>query len=158
MNEEQDIAGRGQQTIAAAFLFAVSAWVAFVSFNVDDPIPYLFPQLIAIVMLFLSGYALLRAIRGANRTGTGISLTELGQIAPALIIMMLYVFVLAPILGFYVGASIAFLSIYTFYDPQPHTSPMTWIIRLGITAGFIAVIYVVFAKGLQVQTPRGLFL
>jgi hypothetical protein len=46
----------------------------------------------------------------------------------------------------------------TIYDPHRYTDPNAWIRRLGISVGFIAVIYVLFALILKVQTPRGIFI
>lgn len=158
MSEQTAIAGRMQQTIAAALIFCLGLTLAFVSFNVDEQRAYLFPQLISILMVGLAAYALMRALRGNNRTGANFSLDEIGVIAPALALMLLYVFVLAPVLGFYAGATLAFFSIYTLYDPRSHRRLDSWLIRLAVTAGFILVIYLVFAVGLRVQTPRGIFI
>ncbi len=158
MSERRNVAGPVQQSIAAAIILAIGLWVAFVSFNVEDPQPYLFPQLISVVMVGLAVYGLWRAVRGANRTGTGVSLYEFQKIAPALAIMLVYVFLLAPVFGFYAAATATFFTLYTLYDPTPHGELKSWLMRVVITAGFISLIYVVFALGLRVQTPRGLFL
>jgi hypothetical protein len=158
MSDQPDIAGRTQQTIVAAGILALGCWVAYVSFAVEDPQPYLFPQLIATTMVILALPSLLRAIRGGNRTGSGVSGGQFLLIAPLLAMMLVYIFVLAPKLGYYVGAAIAFFAIYTFYDPNPHVKLKSWLMRIAVTAGFIAVMYMVFALGLRVQTPRGLFL
>lgn len=158
MSGEHDVAGRAQQSIAAGIILALGVWIAFVSFNVDDPQPYLFPQLISVVMVGLAAASLWRALRGANRTGAGMTYSAFQRIAPAIAIMLLYVFVLAPKLGYYLGATIAFFATYTLYDPQSHAKLKSWILRAAITAGFISILYVVFAMGLRVQTPRGVFL
>ncbi len=158
MSWQQDNAGRTQQSIAAGLLLALGLWLAYVSFRVDDPTPYLFPQLIAVTMVGLGIFAFARALRGANRTGAGFTLAQVVAVAPGIALMLLYVFVLATGLGYYAGAAVAFLALYTLYDSEPHLSPRTWAVRLAITAGFIALIYVVFSVGLQVQTPRGVLL
>ncbi len=158
MSDLPDVAGRTQQTIVAAGMLALGCWVAYVSFAVEDSQAYLFPQLIATLMVVLAGLALLRAARGGNRTGAGVSGGLLVRIAPLLAMMLLYIFVLAPELGYYVGATIAFFAIYTLYDPNPHVKLKSWLMRIAVTAGFIGVLYMVFALGLRVQTPRGLFL
>ncbi|MGF1619444.1 MAG: tripartite tricarboxylate transporter TctB family protein [Rhodomicrobiaceae bacterium] len=158
MSDSPEVAGRTQQTIVAAGILALGCWVAYVSFAVKDPQPYLFPQLIAATMVVLAVLSLIRAARGGNRTGAGVSGGQLLRIAPLLAMMLLYIFVLAPKLGYYVGAAISFFAIYTFYDPNPHVKPKSWLMRIAVTAGFVAVLYMVFALGLRVQTPRGLFL
>jgi len=42
-------------------------------------------------------------------------------------------------------------------DPASHTDIKSWIKRLLVTSGFMAVIYALFTLLLKVQTPRGLF-
>ena len=155
---DDSTAGRTQQSIAAGIIFALSLWVAYVSFNVGDPQPYLFPRLFSVVMVALAGVALFRALRGANRTGTVMGARQMTRIVPVIVAMLLYVFALIPLLGFYTAAAVSFFAIYTIYDPESHLSPMTWAKRVVITAGFIGLIYVVFALGLRVQTPRALFI
>ncbi len=158
MSEHEQVAGRIQQTLPAVAILLLGLWVGYTSFSVEDPQPYLFPQLISVAMLLLGAIALARALKGQNRTGGGLSLDQLTRIAPAITVMLLYVLLLAPQLGFYTGSALGFLSLYTLYDPNSHTSPATWLRRLIITVGFMSLIYVVFALGLKVQTPRGLFL
>ncbi|KUO60743.1 MAG: hypothetical protein APF80_11645 [Alphaproteobacteria bacterium BRH_c36] len=154
----ENVAGRLQQTIAAAIILALGLWVAFVSFSVSDPQPYLFPQLISVAMVGLAALALVRAARGANRTGAGMSLHQLRMIAPAIALMLAYVLIAIPTLGFYTAATLAFFTLYTLFDPSSHQKPSTWLVRIAVTVGFMALIYVVFAMGLRVQTPRGLFI
>lgn len=158
MSEQNQVAGPFQQALPALATLGLGLWVAYVSFSVEDPQPYLFPQLISVAMILLSCSALLRAVRGRNRTGAGVPLDLLFNIAPAIVVMLAYILVLAPYLGFYTGAATAFLMLYSLYDPNSHFSIRTWIMRIATTIAFISVIYLVFALGLQVQTPRGLFL
>ena len=150
------VAGRLQQSVAALIILAVACWVAIVSFDVEDPQPYLFPQLLSGFMVALSLMALLRAVRGKNRTGAGIGGRQFLNIAAGLAVMLVYVFALAEWLGFYSAAFLSMLTLYCLYDPQPHDSVRTWAVRLAVTVGFVAVIYVVFALGLKVQTPQGI--
>lgn len=152
------VAGRLQQTIAAAVILALGAWIAVVSFSVDDPGPYLFPQLISVGFVGLAAFALVRALSGANRTGSGMSMEQLQNTAPAIGLMLAYIFVAIPYLGFYTAATAAFFVLYTLYDPTSHKKVSSWLMRVAVTAGFMALIYVVFAMGLRVQTPRGLFI
>jgi hypothetical protein len=157
MNSDKRIAGRAQQVAAATGLLGFGLWVAYVSFRVEDPQPYLFPQLISVALIGLAGVTLVRALNGMERAGSGFTFGKSIALAPAIALMGLYIFVLAPMLGYYIAAAAAFFTLYTLYDPQPHSEPRTWVTRLAITAGFISIIYVVFNLGLQVQTPRGLF-
>ena len=152
------VAGRLQQSIAALTILAVGGWVAFVSFNVEDPQPYLFPQLFSGIMVALAVMALVRAVRGLNRTGTGVGQRKFLNIAPGLAVMLVYVFVLADWLGFYASAFVAMLVLYSLYDPNPHRKLRSWAVRLVVTVGFVAVMYAVFALGLRVQTPEGILI
>ena len=145
-----------QQIIPAAFVFCLSAYVAWASFSVGDPEPYLFPRLIALGMTALSAIALVRAFFGQDVTGSGLRLEQVINILPGIGIMLVYVFVLAEWLGFYTASTLAFLAIFTIYDPAPHGEPRSWIMRFVVTAGFMAVMYCVFALALKVQTPTGL--
>lgn len=158
MERNETVAGRLQQSIAAAIILAIGVWVAYVSFRVTNSQPYLFPQLISVVMVALAAFALMRALRGANRTGSGMSLERLAAILPAIALMLGYVFVAIPTLGFYTAATVCFFILYTLYDPKPHDRIATWAMRIAVTAFFMSIIYVVFAMGLRVQTPRGLYI
>ena len=148
-------AGRLQQTVAAAIILAVACWIAFVSFHVEDPQPYLFPQLFSAFMAVLALIVVFRAARGLDRTAAGIAGRTFRNIAPGLAVMLVYVFLLAEWLGFYVAAFLAMFVLYSLYDPSPHRSVRSWAVRLAVTAGFVAVIYAVFAQGLKVHTPEG---
>lgn len=150
------VAGRLQQSAAALIILAVACWIAFVSFNVEDPQPYLFPQLFSGIMAALAVMALTRAARGLNRTGVGIGRQKFGNILPGLAVMLVYAFLLAEWLGFYSAAFLGMLTLYSLYDPLSHRSVRNWAVRLAVTVGFVAVIYAVFALGLKVQTPPGI--
>ena len=158
MSAESRTAGRLQQAIPAGIVLLLALWVTYVSFDVKDPEPYLFPRLITIAMLGLAALAFLRALRGRNRTGGGLDRETLTGIAPGLAVMLLYVFLLAEWLGFYAASSLAFLAIFSLYDPASHAAPRVWAKRLVITAGCMILLYCVFALLLRVQTPRGLLL
>ncbi|HCJ00613.1 MAG TPA: hypothetical protein DHV74_14300, partial [Sulfitobacter sp.] len=67
------------------------------------------------------------------------------------------VFWAAEALGFYSGSALAFFTLLSLYDPASHGEVKSWIRRIVITAGFILVMYLLFAKLLSVFTPRGLF-
>ena len=71
--------------------------------------------------------------------------------------MLIFVFLAAKALGFYVASYNAFVGIYSFYDPASHRSPTVWGKRCLVAAVFMCVIYGLFAMLLKVQTPRGLF-
>ena len=148
-------AGRLQQTVAATIVLAAACWIALVSFDVEDPQPYLFPQLFSGIMAALALIVLFRAARGLDRTAAGIDGRTFRNILPGLAVMLVYVFAFAEWLGFYAAAFLAMFVLYSLYDPNPHRSVRSWAVRLAVTTGFIAVIYAVFAQGLKVHTPEG---
>ena len=152
------VAERWQQALSAGLLVLLALWVAYVSFDVRDPEPYLFPRLISVALLCLASLAFLRALQGRNRTGAGIGRDAAIGIAPGLAVMAVYVFLAAEALGFYLASALAFLAVYALYDPGSHRAPQVWARRLTVTLGFTALLYAVFALLLQVQTPRGLLL
>jgi len=71
--------------------------------------------------------------------------------------MIVYVFWAAETLGFYTATSIAFFILFSLYDPAPHTALKSWVKRIAITAGVMAVLYGLFAQLLNVFTPREIF-
>ena len=153
---EPAFAGRVQHSIAAAAILAVACWIAVVSFDVEDPQPYLFPQLFSGVMVLLSLMTVLNAMRGLDRIGAGIGARKFINIAPGLAVMLVHVFLLTDWLGFYAAAFLSMLTLYSLYDPNPHGRVRSWAVRLAVTLGFVSVIYAVFALGLKVQTPQGI--
>ena len=79
------------------------------------------------------------------------------NLAPGLIVMVIYVFWAAKGLGFYTATAIAFFILLSLYDPAPHGEIKSWGKRVLITAGFMVVIYGLFAQLLYVFTPREIF-
>jgi hypothetical protein len=158
MSEPKDKANRLQQSLPAALIVGLAVWVAYVSFNVDDPEPYLFPRLVSVGLVFLSGLALFQAITGKGQPTEGLNTEIAVNIAPALVVMAGFVFYAVEFLGMFTASTLAFLLVQILYDPSPHTEAKTWVRRIIVTAGFMAVMYGLFSLLLKVQTPRGLFL
>lgn len=158
MSQGPQVAGRLQQTIPSGLVLLLAIWITIISFDVEDPGPFLFPRLIALAMLALAAFSFQRALRGRSRTGTGLDRELLRNIAPGVALMLVYIFFAAEYLGFYVASFFAFLLLYTLYDPHGHADLATWIRRLGISVGFIAVMYGLFALVLKVQAPLGILI
>lgn len=158
MSEGTQVAGRLQQTIPSGLVLLLAIWITVISFDVEDPGPFLFPRLIAVAMLALAAFSFQRALRGRSRTGTGLDREVLRNIAPGVALMLVYVFFVAEFLGFYAASFVAFLALYALYDPHGHGDLATWLRRLGISAGFIVVMYGLFALVLKVQTPKGILI
>ena len=150
---------RVQQTVPSVLILGLACWVAYVSFNVDDPEPYLFPRLVSLGLVLLAVVALVQAAAGGGTaTGRGLTLDVARAILPALVVMGGYVFHAVESLGMYTASTVAFFLIVVLYDPSPHTEIRSWLKRIAVTAGFMAVMYGLFAMLLKVQTPRGLFI
>lgn len=158
MTQHHDVAGRVQQTIPSGIVLLLAIWITFVSFNVDEARPYLFPRLIAVALLVLAAISFQRALRGKSRTGSGLDRQVVLNLIPGVVVMLVYVFYLAEFLGFYAASFAAFLVLYTLYDPNELTDARNWMHRLVISAGFMAVMYGLFALLLKVQTPRGILI
>lgn len=149
---------RLQHIIPASVIFLLAATVSWLSFTEEPTEAFLFPRVISVFFLSLALWNLIRAGAGMARVGGGMSARTARNIAPGLLVMLVYVFFLAENVGFYAGATLAFLATYSFYDPAPLSSVKDWIKRIVITAAFIAVIYGLFALLLQVQMPQGFFI
>jgi hypothetical protein len=109
-------------------------------------------------MLIMAVWSLARAVLGISRVGTGLTAEVALNLAPGVALILIYVFWAAKTLGFYTASTIAFLLLFTIYDPTPITSLRGWAKRIVITAAFMAVMYALFTLLLQVQMPRGLYL
>lgn len=157
MTDSQATGSKLQQSVPAAIIVGLAIWVAYVSFNVEDPEPYLFPRLVSIGLVILASLALIQAITGKGQQTAGLNFEIVKNIAPALAVMALFVFYAVELLGMYAASTVAFLLILILYDPAPHGEAKSWVKRLIVTVGFMAVMYGLFALLLKVQTPRGLF-
>ncbi len=149
---------RVQHLVPAAAVLALALIVAWVSFTREPSEAFLFPRMIASVMLLLALWNFIRASLGLARVGDGLTRKGVGAITPGLCVIVLLVYVAARYLGFYSASWLAFLSIYSLYDPASHTLFAVWVKRVLITTAFLSVIYALFSLLLQVQTPRGLFI
>ncbi|MEO0380676.1 MAG: tripartite tricarboxylate transporter TctB family protein [Pseudomonadota bacterium] len=148
---------RNQHIAASGIIAAVGIWVAYVSFTQEPAAAFVFPRLIASVFAVLAIWTFAKAVMGRTKVGSGLSGVELRNMLPGLVVTLVYAFWAAKALGFYTATAIAFFILLTLYDPAPHNAPQTWIKRVLITAGFMAVMYGLFAVLLNVFTPREIF-
>lgn len=148
---------RQQHVIASGLVAAVGVIVAYVSYTQEPAAAFLFPRLISTVFVLLALVTFAKAVMGRTKVGNGLNAQTLRNIAPGLVVMLIYVFWAAKGLGFYTSTTTAFFVLLSLYDPAPHTLARSWIRRVVITAGFIAVMYGLFAKLLTVFTPREIF-
>ena len=150
-------ASRSQHTISSGVVLLVAALVTYVSFTQQPYEAFLFPRLISIFFISLATWNFIRAVTGIAKVGTGLGINEFRNIVPGLLVMLVFVFFAAKALGFYASSTIAFLTVFTLYDPSPLIDKKAWIKRLIVTACFMAVMYCLFALLLKVQTPSGIF-
>ena len=149
---------RVQHIVASGFIAAVGMWVAWVSYTQQPAEAFLFPRLISTRSLSFwpCGRLSKRSLAG-RKVGHGVSRRDFVWLLPGLIVALIYIFWAAKALGFYTAGTIAFFMLLSFYDPAPHGEAKTWIKRVIITAGFLAVMYGLFAMLLKVYTPREIF-
>lgn len=148
---------RNQHILASGVIAAVGVTVAYISFTQEPAAAFVFPRLIATVFAVLALWTFAKAVLGRTKVGQGLSGQDMRNILPGLIVTLIYVFWAAKELGFYTATTLAFFILLTLYDPAPHTEAKTWIKRGLITAGFMAVMYGLFALLLNVYTPREIF-
>ncbi len=148
---------RIQHTIPALVVLAIAVVVAWLSFTQEPVEAFLFPRIISVFFVGLALWNAYRALAGLARVGGGISSTVALNVLPGLVVALVFVFLAATKLGFYVSGALTFLTIYTIYDPVPLSSLNGWVRRIVTTLVFMGVMYALFALLLQVQTPRGMF-
>ena len=149
-------ASRLQHTISSGIVFLVAAIVTYISFTQEPADAFLFPRLTAIFFISLAAWNFVRALTGVAKVGVGLNMTEFKNIVPGLITMLVFVFFAAKAIGFYLASAIAFMIIFTLYDPAPLNNGKAWIKRLIVTVCFMTVMYCLFALLLKVQTPSGI--
>ena len=150
-------ASKLQHVVSSSLVLLVAAAVTWVSFTEEPAGAFLFPRLISVFFIALAVWNFLRAVMGMSKVGTGLSWQETLNFLPGLVVALVLIFFAARQFGFYVTSTVAFLAIYTFYDPAPLTSAVGWGRRIITTALFMAVVYGLFALLLKVQTPRGMY-
>jgi len=148
---------RNQHIIASGVIATIGLTVAYISFTQEPAAAFLFPRLISSVFAVLAIWTFLKAVLGRTTVGNGLSGEAMKNLAPGLIVMVIYVFWAAKGLGFYTATAIAFFILLSLYDPAPHGEIKSWGKRVLITAGFMVVIYGLFAQLLYVFTPREIF-
>ncbi len=148
---------RSQHIIASGLIAVVGVTIAYISFTQEPADAFIFPRLISSVFAVLAIWTFAKAIMGRTKVGNGISARAMRNMLPGLIVAVIYVYWGAKALGFYTATALAFFILLSLYDPAPHSEMKSWIKRIVITAGFMAVMYGLFAQLLNVFTPREIF-
>ena len=147
-----------QHVTTATVVLLVAVAVIWISFTGQPSEAFLFPKVLSVAMLVLAVWNAYRAWMRIAKVGVGVGGHEFTNLLPGLVVSLGLVFFCAKFFGFYTASALSFFIVYTVYDPAPITHLPSWAKRIGITAGFMLVIYLLFAVLLQVQTPRGLIL
>lgn len=148
---------RTQHIIASGIVAAVGVAVAIISYTQEPAAAFLFPRMISTVFVVLALWIFGKALLGRTKVGNGLDRQAMLNILPGLIVALVLVYWAAKGLGFYTATTIAFFILLSLYDPAPHGAVKSWIKRALITAGFLAVMYGLFAGLLNVFTPREIF-
>ena len=148
---------RSQHIAASGLVALLGLWVAYVSYTQEPAAAFLFPRIISTAFAVLAIWTFGKAILGKTKVGNGLGADAVRNIIPGLAVALVFVFWAAKGLGFYTASTIAFFILLTLYDPAPHNETKTWIKRVVISAGFLAVMYGLFAMLLGVFTPREIF-
>ena len=135
----------------ATVLVAISLSILLVvaSFSGGNPEAYLFPRIITSTMLVLSLILLIQHFYEKNHPIKKINIAKLAPFFTLIIIFIL----LGENLGFYLCASLMFLTICYFYYPEKKDMKKVLFFLL-IGAAFMMAIYFLFTFLLKVQVPR----
>ena len=135
----------------ATVLVAISLSILLVvaSFSGGNSEAYLFPRIITSIMLFLSFLLLIQHFYEKNHPIKKINIAKLAPFFTLIIIFIL----LGENLGFYLCASLMFLTICYFYYPEKKDMKKVLFFLL-IAAVFMMAIYFLFTFLLKVQVPR----
>lgn len=148
---------RNQHIIASGLVAVVGIWVTYISYTQEPAAAFLFPRMISTVFAVLAIWTFGKAVMGRSKVGQGLSAADMKNILPGLVVSLIFIFWAAKGLGFYTASSITFFILLSLYDPAPHNELRTWVKRIIITTGFLAVMYGLFAALLNVYTPREIF-
>ena len=148
---------RTQHILASGVIAVVGITVAYISFTQEPADAFIFPRLISSVFAVLAIWTFGKALMGRTKVGNGLSTEAMKNMLPGLIVAIVYIFWAAKGLGFYTATTITTFVLISLYDPAPHGALKSWIRRALITAGFMAVMYGLFAMLLNVFTPREIF-
>ena len=135
----------------ATVLVAISLSILLVvaSFSGGNSEAYLFPRIITSTMLVLSLILLIQHFYEKNHPIKKINIAKLAPFFTLIIIFIL----LGENLGFYLCASLMFLTICYFYYPEKKDMKKVLFFLL-IGATFMMAIYFLFTFLLKVQVPR----
>ena len=128
---------------------SLSTLLVVASFSGGHPDAYFFPRIITSIMLFLSLLLLIQHFYEKNHP---IKKINIAKLTPFFILIIIFI-LLGENLGFYLCASLMFLTISYFYYPEKKDMKKILFFLL-IGTGFMIAIYFLFTFLLKVQVPR----
>ncbi len=135
--------------VSVLVAISLSILLVVASFSGGHSEAYLFPRIITSIMLVLSLLLLIQHFYGKNHPKKTINIAKL---TPYFILIIIFV-LLGENLGFYLCASLMFLTICYFYYPEKKDMKKILFFLL-ICALFMTAIYFLFTFLLKVQVPR----
>ena len=135
--------------VSVLVAISLSVLLVVASFSGGHPEAYFFPRIITSIMLILSLLLLIQHFYGKNHPIKKINITKL---TPFFILIIIFI-LLGENLGFYLCASLMFLTICYFYYPEKKDVKKVLFFLL-IGAAFMIAIYFLFTFLLKVQVPR----
>ena len=135
--------------VSVLVAISLSILLVIASFSGGHPEAYFFPRIITSIMLVLSLLLLIQHFYGKNHPIKNINIAKL---APFFILIITFI-LLGENLGFYLCASLMFLTISYFYYPEKKDMKKILFFLL-IGAAFMMAIYFLFTFLLKVQVPR----
>jgi len=138
-----------KNTVSVLVAISLSTLLVVASFSGGNSEAYFFPRIITSIMLFLSLLLLIQHFYGKNHPIKKINIAKLAPFFTLIIIFIL----LGENLGFYLCASLMFLTICYFYYPEKKDMKKILFFLL-ICALFMTAIYFLFTFLLKVQVPR----
>jgi len=135
--------------VSVLVAISLSILLVIASFSGGHPDAYFFPRIITSIMLFLSLLLLIQHFYGKNHPIKKINISKL---TPFFILIIIFI-LLGENLGFYLCASLMFLTICYFYYPEKKdVKKVLFFLLIGIA--FMMAIYFLFTFLLKVQVPR----
>ena len=135
--------------VSVLVAISLSILLVVASFSGGHSEAYLFPRIITSIMLVLSVLLLIQHFYGKNHP---IKTINIAKLAPFFILIIIFV-LLGENLGFYLCASLMFLTICYFYYPEKRDLKKVLFFLL-ICAAFMMTMYFLFTFLLKVQVPR----
>ena len=135
--------------VSVLVAISLSILLVVASFSGGHPEAYFFPRIITSIMLFLSLLLLIQHFYGKNHP---IKKINIAKLTPFFILIIIFI-LLGENLGFYLCASLMFLTICYFYYPEKKDVKKVLFFLL-IGAAFMIAIYFLFTFLLKVQVPR----